>query len=88
MKTHSYTSDTSPEAYELQLQLVREMEPLDRLRKAMALSRQVKQMSLDAIRRRHPDFDENEVRWKFLELTYGKTLAADVRRCQEERGLE
>ena len=58
---------------------------MQRLRKTFALSRQVKRMSMDAIRRRHPDFDENAVRLKFIGLTYGEALANNVRRWQEER---
>jgi hypothetical protein len=76
-------TDTSPDAYAVQLQLLREMTPHERLGKALAWSRQVKQMAMDAIRRRHPEFDDGEVRLKFIELTYGKSLADDVRRHQE-----
>lgn len=47
------------------------------------MSNQVKQMAFAAIRRRHPEFDEDEVRLKFIELTYGKTLADNVREWQE-----
>ena len=87
MKQKPYTTDTSPEAYAVQLELIRRMSPLQRLKKTFALSRQVKQMALNAIRRRHPEFDEDEVRLKFIEVTYGKTLADDVRRWQEERRI-
>ncbi len=79
-----YTTDTSPEAYAVQLELLRRMSPLMRLRKAFALSRHVKRMAMAAIRRRHPEFDDNAVRLKFIEVTYGKTLANDVRRWQKE----
>lgn len=39
-------------------------------------------MALAAIRRRHPEFDEAEVRLQFIGLTYGQELADDVRRHQ------
>ena len=42
-------------------------------------------MAFDAIRRRHPDYSEDEVRLKFIELTYGKSLADEVRDWQAER---
>ena len=87
MKQIPYTTDTSPETYAVQLELIRRMSPIQRLKKTFALSRQVKQMAWNAIRRRHPDFDEDEVRLKFIEVTYGKTLADDVRRWQEERRI-
>jgi hypothetical protein len=82
MRQPSYTTDTSAEAYAVPLELLRRMSPSERLRKTFALSRQVKQTSLDAIRRRHPEFDDAAVRLKFIELTYGKALAEDVRRWQ------
>ena len=87
MKPTLYTTDTSREAYEVQLEMLRRMSPIERLRKTFALSRQVKRMAMDAIRRRHPDFDDDAVRLKFIELTYGQALADDVRRWQEGRGI-
>lgn len=42
-------------------------------------------MAFDAIRRRHPEYTEDEVRLRFIELTYGKALADDVRRWQVEQ---
>jgi len=87
MRQTPYTADTSPEAYAVQLELLRRMSPIQRLRKTFALSRQLKRMAMDAIRRRHPEFDEDAVRLKFIELTYGEALADDVRRWQEERTI-
>ena len=87
MRQTSYTTDTSPEAYALQLELVRRLPPVQRLRKAFALSREVKQMAMDAIRRRHPEFAENAVRLRFIELTYGKSLADDIRRWQKDHRI-
>ena len=82
-----YTTDTSPEAYAVQLELMRQMSPAERLRKTFSLSEQVRQMAMDAIRRRHPDWDDGAVRLKFIELTYGKKLSDDVRLWQEERRI-
>lgn len=45
-------------------------------------------MSLNAIRRRHPELSDDEIRLKFIELTYGTELAHDVRRHLKERHLE
>jgi len=87
MKQAPYTIDTSPDAYAVQLELLRRMSPVQRLKKTFALSRQVKRMSMDAIRRHHPEFDENAVRLRFIELTYGKSLAEDVRRWQAEHAI-
>jgi len=85
MPQHAQVTDTSHAAYAVQQALVRRTSPMERLRKAFALSRQLKLMAMDAIRRRHPEFDETAVRLRFIELTYGKAVADDVRRCQKER---
>ena len=61
------------------------MTPQQRIEQTCAMSRQVKRMAFEAIRRRHPDYSEDEVQLLFIELTYGKTLADDVRRWKQER---
>lgn len=87
MTATDYTTDTTAEAYQVQLDCLRRMSPDDRIRKMCQMSARVKRMAFDAIRRRHPDFDEAEVRMRFLELAYGKALADDVRAFQKERGI-
>ena len=72
-------SDTSAEAEAVQLKLIRQMPPSTRLEKALALSCEVIQLGKAAIRRRHPDFCEEEIRIKFIELNYGQELAEAVR---------
>ncbi|MEM9656769.1 MAG: hypothetical protein AAF961_00275 [Planctomycetota bacterium] len=79
MTSPKYTTDTSPEALEVQLECLRKMSPQERIRKMCALSKQVRKMAFAAIRRRHPDFDEDEVQLKFIELVYGERLAEGVR---------
>lgn len=86
MNPPTYTTDTSAEALEVQLDCLRKMSPRERISKMCALSRQVRNMAFSAIRRRHPEFDEEEVQLAFIELTYGKPLADDVRRWKQERG--
>ena len=61
------------------------MTPRERMRRTCDMSRQIKRMAFDAIRRRHPAFNENEVQLLFIELTYGTTLANEVRRWKEEQ---
>lgn len=78
-------TDTSFEARTVQLDCLRRMTPHERLRMAMGWSGQLRRMSFAAIRRRHPDLDEDEVRLQFIELMYGKTLADDVRRWQQQK---
>lgn len=86
MEKLAYTVDTSREALEVQLACLRQMSPRDRIRQTLAMSQRVRNMALDAIRRRHPDLDEAEIGLLFIELTYGKSLADDIRRWQLERG--
>ena len=82
MSNTSDHSDTSDEALAVQLDCLRRMTPQERLRRACAWSGQIRRMAFDAIRRRHPEYTEDEVRLKFIELTYGKTLADEVRGWQ------
>jgi len=79
-------SDTSNSAAVVQRARIRELAPLERLRKGCALSNRGRRMALEAIRRRHPDADAAEVRLRYLELAYGRALAAEVRRWLGDRG--
>ena len=79
MADHPYTTDTSIEAERIQLEQIRRMTPSERVNKAFALSSEVARMCKAAIRRRHPEFDDNEVSLKFIELNYGKQLSDEVR---------
>lgn len=85
MTTPTDVSDTSDEALAVQLDCLRQMSPQERLQRACAWSGQVRRMAFDAIRRRHPEYSEDEVRLSFIELTYGKELADEVRNWQREQ---
>lgn len=73
-----YTVDTHPEALEVQLSLFRKMTGPQRLAKAVSLSGQFIAMSKAAIRRRHPEFTEQQVMLVFVEQNYGIDLARSV----------
>lgn len=77
-----YAIDTSREALEVQLDCLRRLTPHERIRKTCAMSRRVRNMAMDAIRRRHPEMDDMEVRLRFIELTHGKSLADDIRQSR------
>lgn len=77
-----YTTDTSNEAHQIQLEGLRRMTPQQRIAKTCELSHRVRKMAFDAIRRRYPDYSEEEVRLAFIELTYGRELADAVRLSQ------
>jgi hypothetical protein len=78
-------SDTSGEALEVQLDCLRQMTPQQRIQQMCAWSGKIRRMTFAAIRRRHPDYSEGDVRLKFIELTYGEHLAEDVRKYLQER---
>jgi hypothetical protein len=40
-------------------------------------------MAFDAIRRRHPEYSEEQVRLSFIELAFGEELAEEVRVWQQ-----
>jgi hypothetical protein len=88
MESQTDTTDTSPEALAVQLECLRRMSPHERLEKVFAWSGGLREMAFAAIRRRHPDFDEAEVRLQFIDLTYGRKLADEVRRHQESKPEE
>lgn len=85
MTTPVYTTDTSAEAEAVQLDLLRQMTPQQRIEKMCGLSNRVREMAFQAIRRRHPESCEEDIRLKFIELTYGQALADDLRRWQQEK---
>lgn len=86
MEKLDYTVDTSNEALEVQLDCLRRMSPDERMKQTLAMSQRVRSMAMDAIRRRHPHLEESEVGLLFIELTYGKSLADEIRSWQRERG--
>ena len=59
-----------------------------RVQKAIALSSQLRSMAFNAIRRRYPDWNEDQVQIKFIELTYGRELAVELEKWKVERSVE
>jgi hypothetical protein len=78
-------NDTAAEAAAIQLECVRRMSPLDRLRAGCQMSQRGRRLALEAIRRCHPEADDLEVRLRSIELAYGADLAADVRQWLRSR---
>ncbi|MBD3675410.1 MAG: hypothetical protein HUJ26_17995 [Planctomycetaceae bacterium] len=64
------------------------MTPQQRIQQMCAWSEKIRRMAFEAIRRRHPEYNENEVRLRFIELTYGEQLARDIRNWQQEQTCE
>ena len=88
MESATYTTDTSVEAFEVQLECFRRMAPQERIERMSSWSTQLKKMAMEAIRRRHPEFDEQQVQLKYIELTYGLEIAQGYRTWLTERAGE
>ncbi len=78
-----YTADTSPEAHDIQMGILARMTPRERFQICDRLSTEVKEMAMQAIRRLHPFFDDEEVQNRFVELQFGKELAEKLRAWKE-----
>lgn len=71
--------DTSPEMDRKQIELLRQMTPQRRWQLFLDLNDTMRKHAMEAIARRYPHFSEQEVRLKFVEVHYGKTLARELR---------
>jgi len=78
-------NDTTSEATAVQLACLRRMSPLELLKAGCRMSQRGRRLAMEAIRRRHPDADDVEIRLRSIELAYGTGLAADVRRRLRNR---
>ena len=83
--SHAGVSDTDQEVEELQLNLLRAMTPAERLNIALRLSRDIADACKAAIRRAHPEFSEDQLGEKFVELQYGKALSEELQRYRTNR---
>ncbi len=80
-----YTTDTSPEAEEIQLELIRQMSPSERALKAIRLSTRLIRECKSAIARNNPQLTSQQIGIAFIQLNYGHELADAVARYQAER---
>ena len=62
----------------MQIAAYRAMTPSQRVEIALQLSDDVRAISRNGIRRRHPDLDERGVHHEFLRILYGSDLAAEL----------
>jgi len=84
-ETSTVPTDTTREAEQWQLRLLREKSPAERLAMAVRLTSEVIRASRRAISRAHPELTEQEVGLLFIELHYGRELADAVRQYEEQR---
>jgi hypothetical protein len=73
------TQDTSQSAESILIDLIRSQSPTERLQLALSASRRVAEQCKRAIGRQNPEFSEDELNLRFIELNYGKKLADEVR---------
>ena len=81
-------SDTTPEAEEILVGLMRRATVAEKIARVRSLSATVIQLSRRAIARAHPHWTPLEVQLKFVELHYGQDLADRVRAYLKERDGE
>jgi hypothetical protein len=67
-------SDTSPEAWQVFLEIQRRMSPGQRMARAIEHSNFVRSLIKAGIRRRHPEATEREVFLRFAQQTLGDEL--------------
>lgn len=77
MRTQS--SDTSPEAERVQIELLRKAGVARRIELTFSLTQGAIELSRQGMRRRYPHASEEELDLLFVELNYGKELANCVR---------
>ncbi|MGH2353964.1 MAG: hypothetical protein ACRDI2_04950 [Chloroflexota bacterium] len=73
------TSDTHPDAEQVQIRLLRDATPQRRLHLAFSLSKMTRQLAWRAIQRANPDASEDELAVKFAAVCYGESLAERLR---------
>lgn len=65
------SADTSPDAARVQLEVYRRMEPSERLRVGLELTRMSRDLLAQGIRARHPEYSDDDLRWAFLRAWLG-----------------
>lgn len=75
---YPYTTDTSLEAEEMQLDLVRRMPPVERALTMLKITSRLIRECKATLARNHPELTPQEIGIVFIELNYGKELAAAV----------
>ncbi len=71
-----YLSDTSPEAEQVMLTLLRQMPPWRKLEQVEQMNATVKFLILEGLHQRHPEADEQEIKRRLADILLGEELAA------------
>jgi hypothetical protein len=64
--------DTSEEAWEVYLDILRKMTPEQRMMRAFRLTDTMRDVAMSGIRQRHPEYDDSQVRMALLGITMSK----------------
>lgn len=67
-------ADTSDDAWQVWLSLLRDMTPAQRVDRAVELCRLVDELAAAGVRSRHPDYDDGQVRMALHRLRLGDDL--------------
>ena len=78
-------SDTSPEAEKVQIELIRRASVPERIARMRSLTATATRLSRQAIAEAHPAFSPREVDLMWVELHYGRQLAAELREYLAKR---
>jgi hypothetical protein len=70
--------DTSPAAFRVQCQIVGRLSPSERLQMAFDLTRFAEEIAQGGIRRRHPNYSAEQVRWAIRRMRLGSNLFRKV----------
>lgn len=68
-------ADTTPEAWHIQMAAIARRSPAERMEEWAALNDAVAKMEADAVRRRHPEYDDRQVFLALVRRRYGDVLA-------------
>jgi hypothetical protein len=66
--------DTSPEAWEVFLDIQRRMSPGEKLARALELSEVVRRFAEAGLRQRYPSADDHEILLRYAKMTLGEEL--------------
>ena len=83
--TPKAVQDTPPGIERVQIELLRRAGPVRRAALACAMTATATILSRRAIQRAHPEWNDHDVNLFWLEVHYGRDLAAKVRHYMEAR---
>lgn len=83
-----YTTDTTPEAEAVQLELIRQMTPQQCLDLSIRMTNRLIRECKNAICREHPEWNEQEIGLGFIRQNYGDEFYLAVKASLSERSNE